>query len=95
MPGDHVKGAGGKDLVERYESVAPRSQGFRKGGFRVADMTRYQIGRAKPVSEKADPPHRYINKRTLNVGGRKKLSSSCMVAYGVDPGFLNAWCPQT
>ena len=70
VPGHQVKGAGGKDLVEMYESVSPISRSFRKGGFCVADM-RYQIGRAKPVSGKADPPHRYINKRTLSIGGGK------------------------
>ena len=80
VAGDHVKGADGKDLVERYESVSPRSQSFRKGGFRVAHMTRYQIGGAKPVSGKADPPHRYINKRTLNVGGGKNTASALTIS---------------
>ena len=32
-----------------------------------------QVGGAKPVSGRSDPPYRYINKRTLNVGGGKKL----------------------
>ena len=30
-----------------------------------------QVGGAKPVSGRSDPPYRYINKRTLNVGGGK------------------------
>ena len=50
VPGDHVQGAGRKDLVERDKSVSPRSQRCRKGGFRVTHMTRYQIRGAKPVS---------------------------------------------
>ena len=33
-----------------------------------------QVGGAKPVSGRSDPPYRYINKRTLNVGGGKNTS---------------------
>ena len=49
-----------------------------------------QVGGAKPVSGRSDPPYRYINKRTLHVGGGKNQRLHVSVEKNLQ-GFDAGW----